>query len=157
MHQNQQAMSIKTSFLIAAPTSGSGKTTILVERMVGMVEQGIPVDQICTITFTKAAANEFYERFQKRLSQRSNKETKDKYYDGELKDQTSDTMERCAKALQNIDSCFMGTIDSFCNMILSEHPLEAQIPADSTVVEEENIIDRYVKEYSLIILRKTQS
>ena len=28
LHQNQQAMSIKTSFLIAAPTSGSGKTTI---------------------------------------------------------------------------------------------------------------------------------
>ena len=35
--------------------------------------------------------------------------------------------ERCAKALQNIDLCFMGTIDSFCNMILSEHPFDAII------------------------------
>ena len=47
--------------------AGSGKTTILVERMVAMVEQGFPVDRICTITFTRAAANEFYARFQKRL------------------------------------------------------------------------------------------
>ena len=55
--------------------AGSGKTTILVERMVAMIEQGIPVEKICTITFTVAAANEFYERFQKRLSQRSKDET----------------------------------------------------------------------------------
>ena len=51
--------------------AGSGKTTVLVERMTGMVEKGIPVERICTITFTKAAANEFYERFQRRLIERS--------------------------------------------------------------------------------------
>ncbi len=127
--------------------AGSGKTTILVERMVAMIEQGIPVEKICTITFTVAAANEFYERFQKRLSQRSKDETDPKTHAGRLGTQTEETKERCAKALQNIDSCFMGTIDAFCNKILSEHPLEAQIPADSTIVAEDDIIDRYVQEY----------
>ncbi|MBQ1340945.1 MAG: UvrD-helicase domain-containing protein, partial [Erysipelotrichaceae bacterium] len=28
--------------------AGSGKTTILFERMVAMIEQGIPVEKICT-------------------------------------------------------------------------------------------------------------
>ena len=51
--------------------AGSGKTTILVKRMVAMVEQGMDVSKICAITFTKAAALEFYDRFQKELIKRS--------------------------------------------------------------------------------------
>ena len=39
--------------------AGYGKTTILVKRMVAMVEQGLDVSKICAITFTKAAAGEF--------------------------------------------------------------------------------------------------
>lgn len=132
--------------------AGSGKTTILVERMVSMVEKGIPVDQICTITFTKAAANEFYERFQRRLSQRSGpKPESGNNYAGRLGMQTETTMERCQTALQNIDSCFMGTIDAFCNTIISEHPLEAGVPANSTVLEDSKIIDLYLTEYSKIL------
>ncbi len=132
--------------------AGSGKTTMLVERMVAMVEQGVDVGKICTITFTKAAANEFYARFQKRLSERSRDEHLKEYYPGQLVLQTDDTKERCKQALLHIDSCFMGTIDSFCNMVLSEHPLEAEIPADSTVVEETEIVDRYLHEYSTIMV-----
>ena len=49
-------------------SAGSGKTTSLVYRMVSMVEAGIPVEKICTITFTKAAADEFFSRFQAMLS-----------------------------------------------------------------------------------------
>ena len=47
--------------------AGSGKTRMLVSRMVAMVEAGIDISRICAITFTKAAAGEFYERFQRRL------------------------------------------------------------------------------------------
>ena len=52
--------------------AGSGKTTMLVNRMVAMVEQGKDISKICAITFTKAAAGEFYDRFQKLLLERSN-------------------------------------------------------------------------------------
>ena len=52
--------------------AGSGKTTMLVSRMVAMVEQGKDISKICAITFTKAAAGEFYDRFQKMLIERSN-------------------------------------------------------------------------------------
>ncbi|MBQ3376109.1 MAG: UvrD-helicase domain-containing protein [Erysipelotrichaceae bacterium] len=147
--RNEIISNVNKNYFVEAG-AGSGKTTILVERMVAMVERGFPVDQICTITFTKAAANEFYARFQKRLSERSRDENKESNHPGKLLKQTEETKKNCAIALQNIDSCFMGTIDSFCNMILSEHPLEAGIPANSTVVEEEKIVERYVKEYSRI-------
>ena len=58
------------NFIVEAG-AGSGKTTALVKRLVAMVESGIDVSSISCITFTKTAANEFYERFQKLLSKRS--------------------------------------------------------------------------------------
>ena len=44
--------------------AGSGKTTMLVNRMVAMVEAGIDISKISAITFTKAAADSFgiYEK-----------------------------------------------------------------------------------------------
>ena len=132
--------------------AGSGKTTVLVKRMVGMVEEGIDVSGICAITFTKAAANEFYERFQKALIERSQAPTEENFVhkEGELGNPTDVTRERCFKALQNIDLCFMGTIDSFCNMILSEHPLEAGIPSEAAVITEDEMEQYYLREFSRI-------
>lgn len=126
-----------TNFFVEAG-AGSGKTTMLVNRMVAMVEAGTDISKICAITFTKAAAGEFYERFQKLLIERSNPEYvwKDKGFAGQLPQPTELTRQRCAMALRNIDMCFMGTIDAFCNMVLSEHPFEAQIPSDSTIVSD---------------------
>ena len=46
---------ISSNFFVEAG-AGSGKTTVLVKRMVAMVESGIDVSKICAITFTKAAA-----------------------------------------------------------------------------------------------------
>ena len=113
--------------------AGSGKTTMLVNRMVAMVEAGIDINKICAITFTKAAAGEFYARFQRLLIERSNPDIqwKDHGFAGQLPKPTEESRARCLNALQNIDLCFMGTIDSFCYMILSEHPSEAKIPSDS--------------------------
>lgn len=117
--------------------AGSGKTTMLVNRMVAMVEAGIPIEKICAITFTKNAALEFYERFQSKLIERSNMDSN--YVPsraGDLDVPTKETKMRCLNALENIDLCFMGTIDSFCNMILSEHPVEANIPSDAKLIDD---------------------
>lgn len=129
--------------------AGSGKTTMLVNRMVAMVEQGKDIEKICAITFTKAAAGEFYERFQKLLIDRSSDEYvwEDKGYAGQLPKPTEETKERCRIALQNIDLCFMGTIDSFCGMVLSEHPSEAGIPSDATIMSDVDVQVLYKREY----------
>ena len=99
--------------------------------MAAMVEGGIDISRICAITFTKAAAGEFYARFQQKLSE-------------------SD-LENAKKALKDIDLCFMGTIDSFCNMVLLEHPAAAGIPSNAVVVEKEEMDALYLREYSKIL------
>ena len=111
--------------------AGSGKTSVLVDRMVSMVEGGIDISKICAITFTKAAAGEFYARFQSALYRSKTPAAQ--------------------KALKDIDLCFMGTIDSFCNMVLSEHPSAARIPSDASVLDADSMESRYLREYSNII------
>lgn len=121
-------------FVIAG--AGSGKTTILVERMVSIIEKGrCTVDQICAITFTKKAASEFYNRFYKRLNDRSNliPGTKGEL-DGFLGDANIDTIKKCKEALNNIDKCFLGTIDAFCNKVLKEYPSLCGVDPNSTIL-----------------------
>ena len=117
---------INANFFVEAG-AGSGKTTQLVQRMTSMVRSGIDVSKISAITFTKAAAREFYERFQKELIKESNNSSLD-----------HTQRMRCEEALRNIDLCFMGTIDSFSHLILHEHPAEGRIPSDSEVMSDED-------------------
>ncbi|MCR5738208.1 MAG: UvrD-helicase domain-containing protein [Lachnospiraceae bacterium] len=137
--RNKIVSEIRKNFFVEAG-AGSGKTTMLVSRMVAMVEDGIDIGDICAITFTKAAAGEFYDRFQKLLIKRSNPDYVwvDEGRAGQLPKPTDETRDLCAKALKNIDLCFMGTIDSFCSMVLSEHPSEARIPSDVSLISDED-------------------
>lgn len=128
---------IDSNFFVEAG-AGSGKTYSLVQRMAAMAEEGRDISKICAITFTKAAANEFYERFHAELAERSAKET-----DPQKK-------ANLTNALQKIDLCFLGTIDAFCGMILSEHPAEAKIPSGAAVMSTEEEAAAYTAAFSEI-------
>ena len=125
---------INSNFFVEA-AAGSGKTSSLVDRMTAMIGAGIDVSRICAITFTRAAAKEFYNRFQKQLMERSREE----------EDEVRRT--RFSEALRNIDLCFMGTIDSFSDMLLHEHPVEAGIPSETTVCADKEATPAYLAEY----------
>ncbi len=136
--RTQITSEINRNFFVEA-AAGSGKTSSLVDRMIAMVGAGIDVSKICAITFTKAAAKEFYGRFQKQLMERSS----DDKTDAVLRT-------RYAEALRNIDLCFMGTIDSFSDMLLHEHPLEAGMPSETKVCSDNDAKPQYLAEYARI-------
>ena len=139
----------KNIFVIAG--AGSGKTSMLVNRMVSLVEKGeATIDQICAITFTVNAATEFLQRLRKTLKRRSKGiPDKEDTRDGGLGPITEEIKQRDKIALENIDLCFAGTIDSFCNLALSEYPLDANIPSSSSVLQDEDEIKAlYKKEYA---------
>ena len=142
------ATEIDKNFFVEA-SAGSGKTTSLVYRMVSLVEHDVPVDKICTITFTKAAADEFFERFQKLLSIRSGDQPdrSDEY----LGQRTEKTKKKCQEALNNIDLCFLGTLDAFCNMIAHELPAELKIPSNSEIISDEENEKIISEEYNNIL------
>lgn len=116
---------LDTNLLVEAG-AGSGKTTIMVKRMIELIRTGTAtVDQIAAVTFTRKAADELRERFQLQLEK-------------EYRDRTAaaragaepDPIERnrFQHALAELDRCFVGTIHSFCARLLRERPLEAKVP-----------------------------
>ncbi|HHT67479.1 MAG TPA: UvrD-helicase domain-containing protein [Erysipelotrichaceae bacterium] len=143
----------KNIFVVAG--AGSGKTTILITRMVRMVEEGFDITKFCTITFTVNAAAEFLNKFRSELQKRSI-QTMEEYSKDEhtlLPPPTDLSRSRCLEALKNIDLAFMGTIDSFCQLLVSEHPYEARVPSSSTVILDEELAILYQKEFDNIINR----
>ncbi|HET9948585.1 MAG TPA: UvrD-helicase domain-containing protein, partial [Longimicrobiales bacterium] len=114
--------------------AGSGKTTELVGRMVALVESGTAtVDEIAAVTFTRKAASELRERFQMRLEERlASARAGD--------DERALAAERLARAVDDIDRAFVGTIHAFCARLLREYPLEVGLdPAFEELPVEERI------------------
>ena len=147
----------KNIFVIAG--AGSGKTSMLVNRMVSLIENGVDgkdvtIDQICAITFTVNAAAEFLERLKDVLKRRSRGIVNaDDRRSGGLGETDAIKQSKDKKALQDIDLCFASTIDAFCNLMLSEYPLNAEIPSSSEVLEDEDAEAFYKKEYKKLSIK----
>ncbi len=65
--EQQKAIFTKGELLVSA-SAGSGKTAVLVERILQHLYQGVDLDRLLVVTFTEAAANEMRERIHSALS-----------------------------------------------------------------------------------------
>ncbi len=97
------------SNLLVAAAAGSGKTAVLIERIISLVtdkEKPIDIDKLLVVTFTKAAANEMRERVGLALE------------DILDKDPENDHLQRQVLLLNRAD---ITTIDSFCGRVVREN------------------------------------
>ena len=62
-NSQQQAVMIKEGPCMVLAGPGSGKTYTITRRIIKLIESGVPANEILVITFTKAAAIEMKERF----------------------------------------------------------------------------------------------
>ncbi len=61
--EQKEAIYEKDSNILVAAAAGSGKTAVLVERIIHkIIDEGIDIDKILVVTFTNAAASEMRER-----------------------------------------------------------------------------------------------
>ena len=57
------AINEKGKNILVAAAAGSGKTAVLVERIINkVINEGVDIDKILVVTFTNAAASEMRER-----------------------------------------------------------------------------------------------
>lgn len=105
--EQRQAMEQNGSNLLISAAAGSGKTAVLVERIIRLVcEEGYEIDKILVVTFTKAAAAEMKERIGKRLLEEAAKHPDQ----GHIQ-----------KQLTYIHRAPISTIHSFCMSLLREN------------------------------------
>jgi len=62
--ENQlQAIETQNKNILVAAAAGSGKTAVLVERIIQkIIKQGVDIDKLLVVTFTNAAASEIRQR-----------------------------------------------------------------------------------------------
>lgn len=61
--------------LLVSASAGSGKTSVLVRRVIEKLKNGSNIDELLIVTFTEAAAREMKERIQQALQDAINKES----------------------------------------------------------------------------------
>ena len=105
---------LDTSFFLEAG-AGTGKTRILVDRVVEIVRRGAAeIQQVVVITFTEKAAGELRARI------------RDSLHD-ELEHAAEPHRSRYRAALRDLVSAHIETIHAFASSLLREFPLEAGI------------------------------
>lgn len=71
--EQQKVIDLRNRNILVSAAAGSGKTAVLVERIISMVldkEHPMDIDRLLIVTFTKAAANEMRERIGAALEKR---------------------------------------------------------------------------------------
>ncbi len=125
--------------------AGTGKTTVLVERVVQLVASGAAkVEAIAAITFTEAAAAELRDRVLVGLERAS--------IDGA---RSGDERERCHAGLAGLDNAAIETLHAFAARILSLYPLEAGLPPGFDIVDEQlastTFADRWMAHFDAML------
>src|ERR1700722_3475702 len=120
---------IRTSLdesLIVEASAGTGKTTVLVKRLVEVLATGrASIERIAAVTFTNKAAGEMKLRLRQELDEQR---------------QVAEGSRRVALelALERLGEGSIGTIHSFCAQILRQRPVEAGVdPAFEELTEQE--------------------
>lgn len=105
-----QAIHRSGNNLLVSASAGSGKTRVLVQRVIEKLKAGIGIDEILIVTFTKAAAAEMRERIQKALRQELANSQGD-----------SERQQFYLRQLNQLPVADISTLDAFCLRILQHY------------------------------------
>lgn len=120
--EQKKAIETEGCNLLVAAAAGSGKTAVLVERIVNLVEQRkAEIDELLITTFTEAAAKKMRQEIADEMKKRLEKTPGDRYLACQL------------VLLARADIC---TIDSFCLKVVRANFNALDIDPDFTIANE---------------------
>jgi ATP-dependent helicase/nuclease subunit A len=128
--------------------AGTGKTTLLVDRLISMVaplddRAAIAIGRIAAITFTRKAAGELRLRIRERLLEELAAPGVEERRAACLRD-----------ALAGLDTAYVGTIHSFADRLLRLRPVPAQLSPAYNIAEDDEPLARETFE---VLLHAVQS
>ena len=126
-----------------AANAGSGKTHVLVQRVINLLLDGVEPEKILCITFTKAAAANMAKRVFDTLAEWTTLD--DAELDKAIRERSSlkpDAARRAlarrlfARALDTPGGLKVHTIHAFCTQLLHQFPFEANVAARFNVLDD---------------------
>ena len=142
--EQQQAIYEKGENILVAAAAGSGKTAVLVERIINkIINENIDIDKLLVVTFTNAAASEMRERVLNAIYKKIDEDPEN---------------EKLQKQITLLNKASICTIDSFCLDVVRNNFFEIDISpnfriGDTTEIEilkqdviEELFEDKYESE-----------
>ncbi len=149
----QEALSPEASFHVESP-AGAGKTSLLTARFIHLLAQVNHPREILALTFTNKAAHEMQERIQTILLQAERETAPGSAWMDDLFAVARKALKK-HRAHQHLirasDGLQITTFHSFCNQIIKQAPVEAQVPLEAAILAEEEQ-DELIRES----LRRTQ-
>ena len=125
--EQENAINSTGGSILVSAAAGSGKTSVLVERVIKQItdlDNPIDIDKFLIVTFTKAAAQEMRNRISARLSEMISKNPQNSHLHNQQ------IMLKCAS---------LGTIHSFCASIIRENFHKLGISPKFRIAEESEI------------------
>lgn len=123
----QATIDARGSSILVSAAAGSGKTAVLVERIIQMVsdmQHPVDIDRLLVVTFTNAAAAQMRERITMALSRKVDENPGNAHLQ---------------KQLTLIHNAQITTIDSFCLYIIRNHFDEIDLDPDFRVADDGEI------------------
>ena len=124
--EQKQAIYEKGSNILVAAAAGSGKTAVLVERIINkIINEHVDIDKLLVVTFTNAAASEMRERVLNAIYKKIDENPED---------------ERLQRQISLLSKASICTIDSFCLDVVKNNFFEIDISqnfriGDTTEIE----------------------
>ena len=100
-----EAINFLDNNLLISASAGSGKTQVLLEKVIYLIEKGYDLNNILLVTFTNLASNEMKSKLENLLSSKFNETGDERFFD----------------ALKNINCANISTIHSFCQKLVKEY------------------------------------
>lgn len=122
--QQQMAVDNRGGKLLVSAAAGSGKTKVLVDRLLSYImdaDSPANIDDFLIITFTKAAATELRGKIAAKIAERLSENPENRHLQTQL---------------QRVYLAKISTVHSFCSDILREYAYRLDIAADFRIAEE---------------------
>ena len=123
-HQQRQAVENRGGKLLVSAAAGSGKTKVLVDRLLGYLMDPVQpanLDEFLIITYTKAAASELRGKIAAKLSEQIALQPENKHLQ---------------RQMQRLFLTKISTVHGFCTDVLREFAYRLDLPGDFRVADE---------------------
>lgn len=120
----KSAINTRDCNVLVSAAAGSGKTAVLVERIISMItdpDKNIDIDRLVVVTFTKAAAAQMKDKIRKAL-------------DSMLDENPGDV--NLLRQITLLNNAQITTIDSFCLWIIRNHFPEVNLDPGFRIMDE---------------------